>query len=307
MKRKEKVIIITNFKSGIFPKTFTLSGIYRKLQPHFDTIFVVNSKSKQHTKQIIKTHLDDFDIFAGYGGDGTINSIAKRLINTDKILSILPGGSGNGLANNLKIPPFLNLAFDTLINGHDVPIDMGIINKRKFLNISGMGYDGYIAGRFEENAKVRGLLPYFYYALEGYFKMPPFRAVIQIEGPQNIEIEEEVFLMALANFKEYGGKTIIAPDASPSDKLLDLCILNKPNLVPNIFRFWNLWAGKISKYPFYKSYKFKKATIKSLDGPVPVHYDGEFSSLKTDEFIVRVVPHCLKIRVPRKVRFETET
>lgn len=302
----ENILIITNFKSGVFPRTFSLSSIYKKLEPHFNSIFVVNSRSKEHTKQIIESSLDDFDIFVGYGGDGTINSIAKRLMYTDKTLSIIPAGSGNGLANNLKIPPFLNMAFDVLINGRDEYFDMGVINKRKFFNISGLGYDGYIANRFEKEAKVRGLVPYYYYGVIGFFKMKPFRAKITIKGCENTEFEDDVFLMALANFKEYGGKTVIAPEASPCDGYLDLCILNKPKIFPNVFRLHDFVMGKINKFPFYKSYKIKSARIESLDGPVPIHYDGESSSLKTDKFNVKIEPKCLKVRIPPKVSFPTK-
>lgn len=38
------------------------------------------------------------------GGDGTVNEVARALTGTDIPLGIIPYGSGNGLANHLKLP-----------------------------------------------------------------------------------------------------------------------------------------------------------------------------------------------------------
>lgn len=42
-------------------------------------------------------------VVVAVGGDGTVNEVARGLIGTDKILGIIPCGSGDGLALDLNI------------------------------------------------------------------------------------------------------------------------------------------------------------------------------------------------------------
>ena len=45
-----------------------------------------------------------FDVVFAVGGDGTVNEVAKGLVNTHQVMGIIPKGSGNGLARHLGIP-----------------------------------------------------------------------------------------------------------------------------------------------------------------------------------------------------------
>ena len=56
----------------------------------------------------------DFDLVAGYGGDGTQHEIANGLMGTGVPMGVLPGGTGNGFANELGIPISLEPAVDLL-------------------------------------------------------------------------------------------------------------------------------------------------------------------------------------------------
>ena len=57
------------------------------------------SESLAGTENFIKENFLTTDIFVAIGGDGTISSVAKSLINSGKILGIFPAGSGNGFSN----------------------------------------------------------------------------------------------------------------------------------------------------------------------------------------------------------------
>ncbi|HXF39554.1 MAG TPA: diacylglycerol kinase family protein, partial [Blastocatellia bacterium] len=70
------------------------------------------------------------------GGDGTINAVASRLIDTDKTLGVLPLGTLNHFAKDLKIPLDLQGAVKTIIANHVVPVDVGEVNGHIFINNS---------------------------------------------------------------------------------------------------------------------------------------------------------------------------
>lgn len=291
----EKILVIFNPASGFISKDITISLITRKLRRHFASVSLVHTNSLAHTNEIIRQGLHHFDIFTAFGGDGTVNSVAASLINTNKTLGILPGGSGNGLARNLNIPLSWRRALDTLIHGQDVFIDAGKINDIYFLNVAGIGLDGLISKKFNLESKTRGILPYFYFALKGIFEMPSFG--VRVTTAES-EFEDEIMILALANFREYGGKVIIAPYASPYDHLLDLCILNKFKLIKSSLNIQRLFNGNIDKFPFYKSFKFDRVHIRSLHGPMPFHFDGEYDGNELLDYDVSVIPAAIKVRIP---------
>jgi diacylglycerol kinase family enzyme len=73
------------------------------------------------------------------GGDGTVNAIASALVGTDKILGVLPLGTLNHFAKDLRIPLEIEPAVETIAAGQAVVIDVGEVNGRFFLNNSSLG------------------------------------------------------------------------------------------------------------------------------------------------------------------------
>jgi YegS/Rv2252/BmrU family lipid kinase len=295
MRRNERILVVLNPSSGVVSKDVATSVIFTKLRKHFHTVSLINSNSPAHGYEITRQALEQFDIITAFGGDGTINSVASALLNTNKTLGILPGGSGNGMVRNLDIPLSWRRALDVLIHGKDVYIDAGKINDKYFFNVAGMGLDGLISKKFNQESKFRGIASYIYYALKGYLEMPTYRVKIKLG---DMMFQDEITIIAFANFKQYGGKAIIAPFASPYDKLLDICILNKFQLLKEPLSLTNLFTGNIHKFPFYKSYKFDCCEIESLEGDIPFHFDGEYGGEDLSRYKVEVLPAQIKVRIP---------
>ena len=291
----ERILLILNPSSGIISKDIAASLILRKLRRHFAIVSLINSSSPLQASEVTRQGLKHFDVFVAFGGDGTVNSVAAALLNSNKILGILPGGSGNGLARNLNIPLFWLRALDTLITGQDVFIDAGRINDFLFFNVAGMGLDGLISKKFNLESKARGILPYVYFAMRGYLEMPQYTVRVTTESS---EFDEDIMLLALANFRQYGARAIIAPHASPYDHLLDLCILNKFKLLASSLNVQRLFSGTIDRYPFYKTFKFERVRIRSLNGPIPFHFDGEYGGMEMEEYEVHVLPAAIRVRIP---------
>ncbi len=296
MVSKERILIILNPASGVVSKDIATSYIFKKLRKHFNTVSLINSNSPEDGYKITKGALDSFEVITAFGGDGTINSIASALVGTDKILGVLPGGSGNGLVRNLNISLSWRRALDTLIYGKDIKTDIGKINSTYFFNVAGIGLDGFISKKFNTESKGRGIAPYIYYAFKGLYDMPTFRVKINCD---NIEFDEEIVLIAFANFKQYGGNAIIAPFADPNDSFLDLCIIKKFRFSKSAFNLKRLFNGNIHKFPFYNSFKFKKAVVHSIDKPIPLTIDGEYGGKDLSEIKVKVIPEGIRIRVPQ--------
>lgn len=295
MKRDERILVILNPASGVVSKDVATSVIFKKLRKHFDTVSIINSSSRERGFEIARSALGNFDVITAFGGDGTINSIASAMVDTDTVLGIIPGGSGNGLVRNLGIPLSWRRALDVLIHGQDVYIDAGQINQRYFFNVAGIGLDGLISKKYNLETKARGIAPYVYYGVKGFLEMPSFRIQINLG---DMEFQDEILIGAFANFKQYGGNAIIAPFASPYDGLLDMCILNKFKLLKASLNIQKLFTGNIHKLPFYKSFKIDRVMIKSLDRELPSTIDGEYGGEDLMEYDIRVLPAKIKIRIP---------
>lgn len=291
----ERILLILNPASGFIAKDIALALILRKLRRHFAEVSLVRTRTPQQAEEVVCQGQERFDVFVAFGGDGTVNSVAVPLLHRRKTLGILPGGSGNGLARNLDIPLFWLRALDTLISGRDVCIDAGQINGIPFFNVAGLGLDALICKKFNRRSRARGVLPYAYFALQGYLEMPPWAVRVSGEGD---EFSEEVMLLALANFRQYGAGAVIAPRASPYDRRLDLCLLRKFKIRDSSLHLQRLFAGTIDRIPFYRTFQFERLRIRSLAGPMPFHFDGEYGGREVEDYDVRVLPAALRVRVP---------
>ena len=99
---------------------------------------VPNSKVWETTKPLEATYFtkkaieENASRIIAVGGDGTVNEVASVLTETTIPLGIIPIGSGNGLARHLNIPIQFEAALDRAINGHEIGIDVGLLNNKMF-------------------------------------------------------------------------------------------------------------------------------------------------------------------------------
>jgi diacylglycerol kinase family enzyme len=110
------------------------------------------------------------------GGDGTINTVASALVGTDVTLGVLPLGTLNHFAKDLRIPLDLEGAVQTIGAGHRGWIDVGDVNGRMFLNNSSLGlYPRIVRHRQKQEERLaRGKWPAFLWAMLVFLYRYPF-------------------------------------------------------------------------------------------------------------------------------------
>jgi diacylglycerol kinase family enzyme len=115
-------------------------------------------------------------IIAAGGGDGTISSVATALVGTEVALGILPLGTLNHFAKDLRIPLDLTEALRVIVNGQVRHIDVGEVNGRIFINNSSLGLYPYIVRRREKQQERlgRGKWPAFFWAALTVLRRYPF-------------------------------------------------------------------------------------------------------------------------------------
>jgi diacylglycerol kinase (ATP) len=291
--KNAKALFIINKFSGTGNHAALEGLLHDACKKNNITCQIEYTKSRGHAVTLASdASKDGYDYVMAVGGDGTINEVARGLLNTSTPMGIVPRGSGNGLARHLGISVKTPEAVDSLFNSKIVGMDTLIINDKLSLNVSGIGFDGHIANLFAGKS-VRGLFGYVKLSMEEFFKFQEFDAEIIIEGKK---LERNAFIIAIANSSQYGNNIKIAPTASVCDGLLQISVMKK---VP-AYRFdfiYSFLRGTLVTSDLFESIEAKDLTIKTSK-PIAYHIDGEPSGLDNN-FNISLRPGSLKILVPQ--------
>jgi diacylglycerol kinase family enzyme len=122
---------------------------------------------------------EDCETVIAGGGDGTINAVASVLVGTRKRLGVLPLGTLNHFAKDLKIPLDLDDAAGNIFDAHVARVDVGEVNGRIFLNNSSLGlYPSIVRQREKQQERLgRGKWPAFIWASLSVLRRYPFLTV----------------------------------------------------------------------------------------------------------------------------------
>lgn len=233
---------------------------------------------------IAEDSVDDYNITVAVGGDGTINEVARGLVNKGKgVLGIIPGGTGNDMAKSLGISIDPVEALEHLCNGGKNSIDIGDVNNLTFFNIASIGFDGEVLRNTITIKKIiKSRFAYGISVIYSLFSFKKKKIQINIDGKI---IDEDVILVAVGNGKYYGGGMKILPEAKVDDGYFDICVISKIGKIKLLFLFPSIFKGKHIKYTKYvKTYKGKNIKITARDG-VYLNMDGEINpKVKDIEF-----------------------
>ena len=186
----QSIKVIINARSGFSDK----EEARRQLLALFDAAGITADISLAKTGAEIvelarEAAHDDWTVIVAGGGDGTINAVASAVIGTEKVLGVLPLGTLNHLAKDLKIPLDLEGAARILISGHTSGVDVGEVNGHIFLNNSSLGlYPTIIREREKKQRLGSGKWPAFVWAAIAAFRRYPFLHVRLIAEGKNFNL-----------------------------------------------------------------------------------------------------------------------
>lgn len=259
-----------------------------KFSPNFVFSEYVGHASELADEAAIK----NFDVIVAAGGDGTINEVATKVLKHQKILGILPLGSGNGLARFLNISKNLRYAL-SIINDFKIDkIDTAEFNKKCFFNLAGMGFDAHLSAVFSKDKK-RGLSGYVKLGFKEVFNYKPQIYQLDIDDKT---YTRKAFAISIANSSQYGNDVYIAPNASVKDGLLDVCIIKPFPIIKLPLLGYVMLNGKAETSDMIEIIKGKNIKIiREMAGAV--HVDGEPLQMGAEiEAVVK--PLSLKVIVP---------
>jgi diacylglycerol kinase family enzyme len=158
----DAVFIINPFSAKKNYKEFL-----EKLQQKYPEANFMISKSIEDTHRFIDENFASTEVFVAVGGDGTISTVAQKLINTDKILAVFPAGSGNGFSNETNFTKNIDTLLQKIKQKKFHKIDTFTVNGNLSINVSGTGFDGEVIKNFEKTS--RGFTNYIKVTVKTFF------------------------------------------------------------------------------------------------------------------------------------------
>ena len=290
----KKLIFIVNPISGTQSKELILNLLDEKIDKEKYIWDVVYTKRAGHAIEIAAQAAEmKTDVVVAIGGDGTINEIGRSLVHTETALGIIPCGSGNGLARHLHIPMEPKKALQIINDGICDIIDYGKINGTDFFCTCGVGFDAFVSLKFA-NAGKRGLLTYLEKTLQESLTYQPETYELETEDGT---YKYKAFLIACGNASQYGNNAYIAPQATLTDGLLDVTILEPFTVLDVPSLAFQLFNKTIDQNSRIKTFRCKNLRI-HRSKPGVIHFDGD--PMQADENVnIKIIQKGLRVIVPK--------
>jgi len=237
----------------------------------------------------------------GVGGDGTANEIICGLMqaNGGTAMGMLAVGRGNDFAFGAGIPKGLEAGCCTLAAGFHKQIDIGRVtggdypDGRFFGNGVGIGFDAVVGFEALKMTRLTGFLSYIVAALKTiflYYRAPTLR--IETESQ---ELTLPALMVSIMNGRRMGGGFMMAPDASPADGWLDLCIARQVSrgriftLIPHFLK------GDQATQAAITALRARRVQVTALQGVLPAHADGETLCVQGEQLTIELLPASLEL------------
>lgn len=262
-----EIIFIINPNSGSKRYNHLIKRI-KKIDPGLTCEVTQHNET---ARQLFDRIIEKYKVFVVVGGDGTVHDAAKYLYNReDKIMAVIPNGSGNGFAYELGFNRNINSLLQDIHAGESLKLDVLELNGDECINIAGLGFDSYVAHRFSKG-KIRGFFSYLLIILKSIFKFKPFNASINIE---NNEISGQYQMICFANNKQFGNYAFIAPFAKPNDGIFDVVLIKSfPVYFYPVFGI-KMLMGNLKDSKYIKYVKTSGEVTLTADSR-EFHIDGE--------------------------------
>ncbi|MBY0495262.1 MAG: diacylglycerol kinase family lipid kinase [Cyanobacteria bacterium] len=220
------------------------------------------------------------DLVVAWGGDGTINGAASAIAGTNIPFAIVPGGSGNGLARDLRIPFNPAAALTIAATGTTRVIDAGELHGSLFFNVAGVGFDARIADRLARPGARRGLAGYIFATvgeLRGY--QPGRYSIDEVYDHDGKALVADItdrpaLFVALANSRQYGSGAKIAPRALLDDGMMEIVIVEPQSGFSILRQVPAFFRGTLTEGPGLLMRSAASMEI-SCANPIHFHVDGE--------------------------------
>jgi diacylglycerol kinase family enzyme len=238
------------------------------------------------------------DLVIVAGGDGTINEAAEGMLHSGVPMAILPGGTANVLAKEIKLGTRIERAAARLEECRPRRISVGHLTSdggrvsRHFLLMAGIGFDAYVVHHVDGELKSRtGKFAYWVAGMRLLGRrLEEFH--VDIGG------EKRLFSFALVSkVRNYGGDFEIARNVSLLDDEFEVVLLQGRSTLRYVKYFAGMALNRLTGMKGATVLRAARVTLSPPEGSrISVQIDGEFAGHLPAE--VFIVPDALTLLIP---------
>jgi diacylglycerol kinase (ATP) len=240
---------------------------------------------------------EGFRIIVAAGGDGTINEVVNGIGTSDAALGILPLGTVNVFAQELRIPRRIDTAWQVIQTGAMRTIDLACAEAggatRYFVQLAGVGFDAQaVRDASWELKKKIGPLSYVWAGIKTLgTTLAQVEVSVNGSGPRAAGAA-----VLVGNGRFYGGRFALFPKARMDDGLLDVCVFESCGYLDvlryghGILRGAHIDLGDVEYFQ-------AERLVCTAPSTTPFELDGEDAGDAPVTF--SIVPRALRVIVPK--------
>jgi YegS/Rv2252/BmrU family lipid kinase len=236
-------------------------------------------------------------IVAG-GGDGTVSSVAASVIDSDKILGVLPLGTLNHFARDLGISSDLETAARTIVAGHTTEIDVAEVNNRIFLNNSSLGlYPTIVRERVKHQRLGFRKWPAFVWATIQALRRYPF---LDVRLRVNDQLLDRTTPFVFVGNNEYAMESFNIGLRDRLDRgVLSIYITHRTSRLKLITLALRALVGGLRDDKDFLALTSNEVKIETRHKRLRVAFDGEIELMETP-LQYRIRTRALRVIVPKE-------
>jgi YegS/Rv2252/BmrU family lipid kinase len=292
-----RVAVLLNKSSGPKREGASEEEIRSAFEPfgiHLDVIPL--NDPQEASRQIAQRVKAGIHAIVAAGGDGTVSLVGAALAGTETSLGVLPTGTLNHFAKDMRLPTDLQAAAAAIANGRTVNVDVAEVNGRVFLNNSSLGFYPTIVIERDKRiakgmSKMIALVPA---TLTAMWRFP--NTTVRLQSEETGIITRTPFVFIGNNHYVFSGLQA-GSRAHLCDGRLQLCAIasaSRWTLVKSVFL---ALVGNIETAPEVITLDTRWAKIGTLRRYVRIALDGEVVRMKTP-LVYSIRPAALKVLVP---------
>lgn len=291
MKSKELILLVVNPMSGGTEKSTLIDFVKTETENKGFAIEIYETSGnndEQKIHDLVRKHQPSRVLVAG--GDGTIQLLAKILLENDIPLGILPAGSANGFAVSQGIPETMEEQLGIALGDNLIDIDVLEINGHLCIHLADMGLNAELIKNYEQGS-IRGKIGYFLHAIP---------SLISADYPYTFSVStnEETYtltgiILIIANADKFGTGALINPGGKINDGKFEIIVFKNFD-IQGIIETLN---GELTSETEFVDIISTDHAIITTTNNVPFQIDGEFIG-DINKTVATLSAHKLRMALP---------